>query len=121
MQDDHQLRYSYRLQPTIIWWNLTRLGEALGELMGSMSHVDEPTYISGEYSDDQKAEVVKHGERIIEAVGEDYKILFLEEYKALMAKVLALRCLIVATRAVKSGRRHGFLFRGFIDVGGHVL
>jgi serine/tyrosine/threonine adenylyltransferase len=81
------LRYSYHLQPTIIWWNLTRLGEALGELMGSMSHVDEPTYISGEYSDNQKAEIVKHGERIIEAAGEEYKSVFLENYEELMAKV----------------------------------
>jgi uncharacterized protein YdiU (UPF0061 family) len=85
--DDHQLRYSYRLQPTIIWWNLTRLGEALGELMGSMSHVDDPIYVSGEYTEEQKAEVVKHGERIIEAAGEEFKAVFLQEYKQLMQKV----------------------------------
>ena len=87
--DDHQLRYSYRLQPTIIWWNLTRLGEALGELMGSISHVDDPTYISGEYSEEQKAEVVKQGERIIEATGEEFKAVFLQEYKHLMQQVRA--------------------------------
>jgi serine/tyrosine/threonine adenylyltransferase len=85
--DDHQLRYSYRLQPTIIWWNLTRLGEALGELMGSTTHVDDPTYISGEYSEEQKAEVVKQGERIIEAAGEEFKAVFLQEYKQLMQQV----------------------------------
>jgi serine/tyrosine/threonine adenylyltransferase len=87
VQDDHQLRYSYRLQPTIIWWNLTRLGEALGELMGAMSHVDEPTYISGEYSEDEKSDVVKNGERIIEAAGEEFKTVFLGDYKILMNKV----------------------------------
>lgn len=85
--DDHQLRYSYRLQPTIIWWNLTRLGEALGELMGSTSHVDEPTYVSREYSEEQKAEIVKQGERIIEAAGEEFKSVFLQEYKNLMQSV----------------------------------
>ena len=85
--DDHQGRYSYRLQPTIIWWNLTRLGEALGELMGSMGHVDEDIYISGEYSEEAKAEIVKHGERIIEAAGEEFKSVFVEEYKQLMQKV----------------------------------
>ncbi|RAL66372.1 hypothetical protein DID88_006041 [Monilinia fructigena] len=31
--DDHMLRYSYRNQPTVIWWNLVRLGESLGELI----------------------------------------------------------------------------------------
>lgn len=66
---------------------MTRLGEALGEFMGSMSHVDKPTYISGEYTEEQKTEIVKHGERIIEEVGEEYKNLFLEEYQQLMAKV----------------------------------
>jgi hypothetical protein len=55
--------------------------------MGSMSHVDEEIYISGEYSDDQKSEIVKHGERIIEAAGEEYKSVFLEDYKTIMAKV----------------------------------
>jgi len=85
--DDHQLRYSYRLQPTIIWWNLTRLGEALGELMGSTSHVDEETYISGEYSEEIKSEIIKEAERIIEEAGEEFKSVFMEEYKQLMQKV----------------------------------
>jgi serine/tyrosine/threonine adenylyltransferase len=85
--DDHQLRYSYRLQPTIIWWNLTRLGEALGELMGSMSHVDEEIYISGDYSEEAKVEIIKQGERIIEAAGEEFKSVFIEDYNQLMMKV----------------------------------
>ena len=55
--------------------------------MGSMSHVDESTYISGKYTEEQKAEIVKHGERIIEETGEEYKTVFLEEYEQLMAKV----------------------------------
>jgi serine/tyrosine/threonine adenylyltransferase len=74
----------------MIWWNLTRLGEALGELMGSTSHVDEPTYATGEFTDDQKAEIEKQGERIIEAAGEEYKSVFLEEYKKITAKVIFL-------------------------------
>jgi hypothetical protein len=52
-----------------------------------MSHVDEPTYISGEYTEERKAEVVKHGERIIEAAGEEFKSVFLQEYKELMQQV----------------------------------
>lgn len=59
--------------------------------MGSMSHVDEPTYVTGKYTDEQKAEVVKHGERIIEAAGEEYKSVFLEEYKKIMARVSFVR------------------------------
>jgi hypothetical protein len=86
-QDDHELRYSYRLQPTIIWWNLTRLGEALGELVGSQSYVDEEEYINATYTEDQKSEIIKNGERIIAAAGEEYKTVFVEEYKLLLQKV----------------------------------
>lgn len=91
--------------------------------MGSMAHVDEETYISGEYSDDQKAEVVIHGERIIEEVGEDYKSLFLEEYKKLMSKVTVIvKGLTVAAGVANTGRRgYGLLFRGAVDVGRYVL
>lgn len=55
--------------------------------MGSMSHVDEEKYISGDFSEDEKSEVVKHAERIIEAAGEEFKTTFLGDYKELMAKV----------------------------------
>ena len=33
--EDHELRYSYRNTPTAIWWNLTRMGENLAELIGA--------------------------------------------------------------------------------------
>ena len=37
--DDFMLRYSYKNQPSVIWWNLVRLGESMGELMGSGAKV----------------------------------------------------------------------------------
>jgi serine/tyrosine/threonine adenylyltransferase len=55
--------------------------------MGSQSHVDEPQYIDASYSDDQKEEIIKQGERIIEAAGEEFKTVFLVEYKSSMQKV----------------------------------
>jgi len=45
--------------------------------MSSMSHVDEQIYIFEEYTDDKKFEIVKHEERIIEAVEEEYKKLMI--------------------------------------------
>jgi len=39
------LRYSYRNQPTIIWWNLVRLGESLGELIGIGAGVDNEEFV----------------------------------------------------------------------------
>ncbi|KAK9469778.1 hypothetical protein V1512DRAFT_256998 [Lipomyces arxii] len=36
--DDHSLRYCYRNTPTIMWWNLVRLGESLAEFFA----IDDP-------------------------------------------------------------------------------
>ncbi|CAK7230776.1 hypothetical protein SCUCBS95973_007687 [Sporothrix curviconia] len=45
--DDHHLRYSYRNQPSIIWWNLVRFGEALGEFLAAGERVDDPAFAEG--------------------------------------------------------------------------
>jgi uncharacterized protein YdiU (UPF0061 family) len=89
--DDHMLRYSYRNQPTIIWWNLVRLGEALGELMGAGSTVDTETFIEKGVSEADADELVKRAEGIIERCGEEYKAVFLAEYKRLMTARIGLK------------------------------
>lgn len=89
--DDHMLRYSYRNQPTIIWWNIVRLGEALGELMGAGSNVDSQTFISDGVKEEEADELVKRAEGIIERCGEEYKTVFLAHYKELMTARLGLK------------------------------
>lgn len=89
--DDHMLRYSYKNQPTIIWWNLVRFGEALGELLGAGPDVDDSTFVSEGVKEDQEAKVVARAEKIITQAGEEYKSTFLVEYKRLMAGRLGLR------------------------------
>ena len=89
--DDHMLRYSYRNQPTIIWWNLVRLGESLGELMGAGAGVDEPEFVEKGVEEEAGAELVQRAEAIIGRVGEEYKAVFLAEYKRLMTARLGLK------------------------------
>ncbi|KAL9110957.1 MAG: hypothetical protein Q9227_004572 [Pyrenula ochraceoflavens] len=89
--DDHMLRYSYRNQPTIIWWNLVRLGEDLGELLGAGEAVDNAEFIEKGVSEDAAPEIVKRAETIIEDSGEEYKAGFLAEYKRLMTARLGLK------------------------------
>ncbi|KAJ4254883.1 hypothetical protein NW762_009681 [Fusarium torreyae] len=89
--DDFTLRYSYRNQPTIIWWNLVRFGEAVGELMGMGAKVDDPTYISDGVTKEQEAEVVARAEKLITQAGEEFKAVFLTEYKRLMTARLGLK------------------------------
>ncbi|KAL8827089.1 MAG: hypothetical protein Q9170_007152 [Blastenia crenularia] len=88
--DDHALRYSYRNQPSIIWWNLVRLGESLGELIGAGAKVDDEEFINNGVSKDFAPELIKRAETVIERVGEEYKAVFLAEYTRLMRKRLGL-------------------------------
>lgn len=88
--DDHALRYSYKNQPSIIWWNLVRLGESLGELIGSGAKVDDETFVEKGVSEDFAPELIKRAETIIGNVGEEYKTVFLAEYTRLMRTRLGL-------------------------------
>lgn len=81
--DDYLLRYSYRNQPTIIWWNLVRLGEALAELIGSGVNVDNEEFISTAPTEETAPTLAALAEKIINQVGEEFKHVFLTEYKRL--------------------------------------
>jgi uncharacterized protein YdiU (UPF0061 family) len=89
--DDAALRYSYRNQPTIIWWNLVRLGEALGELIGAGPGVDEPEFVEKGVREADADALVSRAEALITRAGEEYKAVFLEEYKRLMTARLGLK------------------------------
>ena len=89
--DDYMLRYNYRNQPTIIWWNLVRLGEALGELIGAGPDVDNGSFITDGPSKEMQRTLVERAERIILSTGEEYKAVFTSEYKRLMTARLGLK------------------------------
>lgn len=88
--DDHMLRYSYQNQPSIIWWNLVRLGESLGELIGSGDKVDDEIFIEKGVSEDFAPILIKRAETVIERTGKEYRDVFMHEYKRLMSARLGL-------------------------------
>ena len=88
--DDFALRYCYKNQPSVIWWNLVRLGESLGELIGSGPKVDDDEFVEEGVSEAFAPELVKRAETIIQNVGEEYKAVFLAEYTRLMRARLGL-------------------------------
>ncbi|KAG2421624.1 hypothetical protein HFD88_005599 [Aspergillus terreus] len=89
--DDHMLRYSYKNQPTIIWWNLVRLGESLGELIGAGAKVDEETFVKEGLTEEAAPAVIKLAEDIIDRTGNEFRTVFLNEYKRLMNRRLGLK------------------------------
>ncbi|KAF2771624.1 UPF0061-domain-containing protein [Teratosphaeria nubilosa] len=89
--DDHMLRYSYKNQPSIIWWNCVRLGEAFGELLGAGPWCDDPEFVQEGVRKDRADELIKRAETLIEETGEEYKAVFMAEYKRLMTARLGLK------------------------------
>ena len=89
--DDELLRYSYKNQPSIIWWNLVRLGESLGELIGAGDKVDEEVFATKGITEDYAPTLVKRAETIIDQTAAEYKAVFLNEYKRLMSARLGLK------------------------------
>ena len=89
--DDHMLRYSYRAQPSIIWWNLVRLGESFGELIGSGDRIDNDIFIEKGVEEDFAPILIKRAEAIIDAAGDEYKAVFMSEYKRVMTARLGLK------------------------------
>ena len=105
--DDHMLRYSYKNQPSIVWWNLVRLGESMAELIGSGPKVDDEIFTEKGVTEDFIPELTKRAETIIQNVGEEYKAVFLAEYSRLMRARLGL--------ASEQERDFKELFSGLLD------
>jgi serine/tyrosine/threonine adenylyltransferase len=89
--DDHMLRYSYRAQPSVFWWNLVRLGETLGELIGAGDKVDDEIFVEKGVEEDFAPVLIKRAETIIDQVNEEYKAVFMSEYRRLMTARLGLK------------------------------
>ncbi|KHJ32292.1 hypothetical protein EV44_g5501 [Erysiphe necator] len=89
--DDQLSRYSYKNQPKIIWWNLMRLGESLGEMIGIGPEIDDPIFI--EKGIEQKAadNLISRARALITRAGEEYNAVFHAEYTRLMASRLGLK------------------------------
>lgn len=90
--DDVQLRYSFANQPSIIWWNLTRLGEALVELLGAGPDlVDDEFFISKGIKKEQEEQVLKRVSSVIQLASVEYKKTFMETYNSLMTQRIGLK------------------------------
>ncbi|ABN65792.2 predicted protein [Scheffersomyces stipitis CBS 6054] len=79
--EDHEQRYGYRNTPTAIWWNLTRLGEDLAELIGAGSKLlSDPKFERGEIDKDWEDAIIKRATKIIEIGGDVYQYAFTKKY-----------------------------------------
>ncbi|EZF29429.1 hypothetical protein H109_01953 [Trichophyton interdigitale MR816] len=89
--DDEMLRYSYKNQPSVIWWNLVRLGESFAQLIGIGDKIDDEAFLSKGLSEEQTSDVIARAEKLIDQAGDEFKTVFLNEYKRLMSTRLGLK------------------------------
>ncbi|KAK9470128.1 uncharacterized protein V1510DRAFT_370893 [Dipodascopsis tothii] len=88
--DDGLLRYSYRNQPTVMWWNLVRLGEALFELFASGDAVDADAFCETGIPAASADATIALAEGFIETTGEEYRAWLTSAYAAALGRRLGL-------------------------------
>lgn len=79
--EDHEHRYGYLNTPTAIWWNLTRLGEDLAELIGAGSGlINDDFFVNSGVKNEWEEPIVTRATKLIEVAGEVYKYAFTKKY-----------------------------------------
>lgn len=89
--EDHEKRYGYDNVPSSIWWNLTRLGENLGELIGAGPELlkDEKFVEKGEFDKEEWEEkIINRANLVIDAASKEYEDEFLKTYIEVFGKRL---------------------------------
>lgn len=88
--EDHELRYGYRNTPTAIWWNLTRLGEDLAELIGAGRQILDDSKFRHSLEPEWEEPIIKRATKIIEIGGNLFRFAFTRNYVDLFFKRLGL-------------------------------
>ncbi|ONH67745.1 hypothetical protein BON22_2277 [Cyberlindnera fabianii] len=102
--EDHENRYSYENQPSVVWWNLTRLAEAMVELLGAGPElIDDQFFLEKGVKDDQGDRVLGRAESIIKLASHEYKEVFMDNYNALMGQRLGLKTVLEGDNDLYAG------------------
>lgn len=87
--EDHSRRYSHENTPTAMWWNLTRLGEDLAELLGvgptSLANLGDHDFMTT-----HEDAIIDRATRIIVTAGELFQYQYTKTYVETMLRRLGL-------------------------------
>lgn len=89
--DDHTGRYSYENQPQVILWNLSRLGEDLGEFIGIGPKLDDESFMKNGIDDDDLGAFVERAQNVISAAGAEYGAVLKAEWERLFSARLGIK------------------------------
>ncbi|KAG7662005.1 uncharacterized protein J8A68_004505 [[Candida] subhashii] len=88
--EDHEHRYGYRNTPTAMWWNLTRFGEDLAELIGAGPDIlADPEFKNGIKLEWEEG-IIKRATKVIGIGGEMFQYAFTKKYVETMYNRLGL-------------------------------
>lgn len=108
--DDGQLRYGYKYVPTSMWWNLVRLAEDLGELLGSSGIIGHPADRPGRFTTQEEVDVAqKIVTDLVQEVGAEYQSIFKTTWDQGFQKRLGLT-------EFHGDQDHNDIFQGLLDV-----
>ncbi|EDO19386.1 hypothetical protein Kpol_1002p33 [Vanderwaltozyma polyspora DSM 70294] len=90
--DDSTNRYSFKNQPSIIWWNLVQFAQSLSPLIGaSEKHLE--FVMNMNYNDmdrELEMELVNRANKLIELAYNEYRFRFTTKYAGIMSKRLGI-------------------------------
>lgn len=79
--DDVSLMYSYLNMSSAIWWNLTRLGEDVAELIGAGDEiVKHPVFQEKGIKKEWEDKIIKRATDVIELAGKEYQDTFMDTF-----------------------------------------
>lgn len=78
--EDHDARYGYANIPSTVWWNLTRLGEDLAELIGAGNELLSNPEFSEAVKEEWEDAIIKRATKVIEIGGDIYQYAYTKKY-----------------------------------------
>ncbi|GMM36966.1 Fmp40 protein [Saccharomycopsis crataegensis] len=89
--EDGENRYGYDNVPSSVWWNLTRLGEDLGELIGAgPKFVNDESLLKGNIDAELEGKIIGRANKVIDMAQQEYQDEFLKTYIETFGKRLGL-------------------------------
>lgn len=85
--EDHTGRYSFEMMPSAIWFNMVKMGEAMGELLGA----GPAGFAEGEITDELIEAYSKRAMGLIDAGGELFEKVYIDSYLSAVCSRLGIK------------------------------
>lgn len=78
--EDHAGRYSFEMMPSAIWYNMVKMGEAMGEVLGAGPASESEAFATLGVNEDEVEAYTKRATALINAGGELFEKIYMDTY-----------------------------------------